>query len=448
MKLNQLNRIKLIIFFILMAGGACILPISVYGESAPLASLYPQTSGRSVILMDLESGRVLYEQNSRQELPPASVTKIMTALLVIENGNLEKEVTISEHAADTPESTVYLEPGEKLTRKDLLYACMLPSANDACVALAESVAGSEESFIQLMNARAQQLGMGNTHYCNPHGLDAEQHYTTAYDLAILSRYSLQNSIFAELVNTQKQIIPWEGRDEDRILLNQNRLLYRYEGACGVKTGFTRQAGNCVVGAAKRGKMGLIAISLNSPAVYEDLMNMLDYGFNNYRLIELAEVDELSSEIKVLGGVTETVKAVPEKNLQVAATDDEASQLTYKVQVVSEVSAPVKQGDILGVCKIYKQDEQVGVLNLLADKPVYSKQSMAQSLGVSLDQYYGVLLILLLLILSVFNKKIAKIYKSILRLAVLVIIYIIKFTKGIFSRGLQKRKSTKNRQQIR
>jgi D-alanyl-D-alanine carboxypeptidase (penicillin-binding protein 5/6) len=447
MKLNQLNWIKLTVLLILITLVLSVFPITVYGKNEVNDSLQPQTVGKSVILMDIESGRVLYEKNSRQELPPASVTKIMTALLVIENGDLNDEVVISEHAAETPESTVYLEPGEKLTRMELLYACMLPSANDACVALAESVTGSEENFIELMNIRARQLGMKNTHYCNPHGLDDEQHYTTAYDLALLSRHALKNPVFTDITSTPRKVIPWESREEDRLLLNQNRLLYRYEGAYGVKTGFTRQAGNCVVGAAKRGNMNLIAISLNSPAVYDDLINMLDYGFNNFRLVELADTDQLSAEVTVLGGASKTVKAEPAQKVQVAIADNERPYISYKINAVSEISAPVKQGDILGVIKIYKKDEQIGEVNLLASQSVNIKQSLAQSIGIKAEKYSGIL-ILLLLVLGCFNKRISKIYKTILRLIVLIFILIFKLFSGIFNKFTKKHRKSKTWQQAR
>ncbi|MGI5921646.1 MAG: D-alanyl-D-alanine carboxypeptidase family protein, partial [Syntrophomonadaceae bacterium] len=236
-----------------------LLPVYAANQNLPATGTYPQTLAKAAVLMDASSGRVLYESNAHQRLSPASVTKIMTALLVAEQGNLEQKVTISQNAADTPESSVWLEPGEKLTRRQLLYACMLNSANDAAVALAESVAGSEQDFVQLMNRRARQLGMKDSHFGNPHGLETAGHYTSAYDLALLSREALTNKIFRQVVATQSTKIPWTGKEYDRLLVNQNRLLYRYDGAIGVKTGYTKQAGNCVVGAAQRGSLVLIAV---------------------------------------------------------------------------------------------------------------------------------------------------------------------------------------------
>ncbi|MEA1960667.1 MAG: D-alanyl-D-alanine carboxypeptidase family protein [Bacillota bacterium] len=274
--------------------------VSASGNPPDENRAQPETNGKAVVLLDANSGRVLYENNSHEKLPPASVTKIMTALLVIEKGDLDKNAVISEHAADTPEATIYAEPGEVLSRMDLLYAAMLPSANDACTALAESVSGNEASFIELMNQRARELGMKDTHYCNPHGLQTTAHVTSACDLALLAREALSNEAFAKIVGTKQTQIPWVGRDENRVLINQNRLLYRYDGAIGVKTGYTQEAGNCVVGAAKKGDMTLISVSLNSPTVYDDLQNMLDYGFENYQMVTVAKSNQLIKEVKVIG----------------------------------------------------------------------------------------------------------------------------------------------------
>lgn len=339
------------------------------------------TKGKAVILMDAKSGRILYENNSQEKLPPASLTKIMTGFLISENGNLDRKVTISEHAANTPECTVYLEPGEVLTRMELLYAAMLPSANDACVALAESIAGSENSFVEMMNRRANALGLHNTHFVNPHGLHAENHYTTAYDLALLTKRALANPVFAEVVSTQREVIPWDSRpDEDRILLNQNRLLYRYDDAVGVKTGYTRQAGNCVVGAAQKGDMLLIAVSMNSSTVYEDLEILFDYGFNNYHMARLGETCDVSWDIMIENGESSSVTAVPVADLQVAVTEEEVPYLAYSLSVKPKVSAPIKNGDILGTCVIFLKGEQIGSIDAIAENNIGIKRVESSALS--------------------------------------------------------------------
>lgn len=374
-----------------------LIPLIIFNITPVAATIndksHPITNGKAVILMDANSGRVLYERNSNEQLPPASLTKIMTALLVVENGDLEKKVIISEYAAETPECTVYLERNEVLTRMELLYAAMLPSANDASTALAESISGDEAKFLELMNQRVHELGLKNTHFLNPHGLEAKEHYSSAYDLAIITKEALSHPVFIQVAGTQKKVIPWASRDdEDRILFNQNRLLSRYDGAIGVKTGYTKQAGNCVVGAAQRGDMVLIAISMNSPTVYDDLIEMLEYGFNNYQTITLGAKDDILGEVKVLKGDTTNVKVRPTNNLTIAVTDEEALYLTYVVSLEPTVTAPIEKGDILGICKIYLKGEQIGSINMVASQTVNLKYSVVESITNTITSKWSITLI--------------------------------------------------------
>ncbi|MGE5455029.1 MAG: D-alanyl-D-alanine carboxypeptidase family protein [Methylocystaceae bacterium] len=335
---------------------------------------YPQPLSKAAVLMDAASGRVLYAKNSDVHLPPASLTKIMTGLLVVENGNLEQATTISESSAQTPESTIYLTAGEVLTRRQLLYACLLNSANDAATALAESVGGDENKFVKSMNRRAHELGMKSTHFNNPHGLNTSQHYTSAYDLALLTRQAMSNPGFRKVVATKKTSIPWLGHKNDRAIINRNRLLYRYQGAIGVKTGYTKEAGNCVVGAAKRGDLVLIAVAMNSPRVYEDLIQMLDYGFAHYQLTKIKKSTEVSVAVNVLWGETSTLKANLSDDLAIALTPAEKAQVTYRVFPKKQVFAPVRRGQILGVCKTYINGCEISQGDLVASSNVSKKAS--------------------------------------------------------------------------
>ncbi len=396
-----------------------ILPAKQLTLSAALATC-PEPQGKSAVLMDFSSGRILYDKNSHERVPPASVTKIMTALLVIEDGNLDQLVEVSEIAAGTRECTVYLQEGEQITRRDLLYACMLPSANDAAVALAESVAFNLDAFVELMNQRAMELGMDDTHFCNPHGLHEDGHYSSAHDLALLSREAMKHSTFRDLVSTHNTIIPGAPGGEERSLWNQNRLLYRYEGTLGIKTGYTKQAGNCLVGAAKKGEMQLIAVSLNSPAVYDDVISMMDYGFTNYQVLEL-EGKEEPILVKVNGGEQKSVIARPVTELLVAASEEERSFISCSIMPYGEVPAPVEKGDILGVCKLYKQDEAIASIDLVAAESVSIKQPWT----VSVKSWTLILLkwfisIFLVIIISK-NEKAQQIFKSCLRYVILKII---------------------------
>lgn len=265
-------------------------------------------SAKAAILMDEESGRVLFAENAEQRLPQASLTKIMTALLVIENGDLHKDVVISKNAEETGESSIWLEEGEVLSRNQLLYALMLPSANDAAVALAESVAGSEQEFVSQMNERARELSLKNTHFANPHGLDAEGHYSSAFDLASLTREGLEDPLFRDVVTTKEMSIPWPGHDWERALINRNQLLNRYQGSRGVKTGYTSNAGCCLVGAAQRGDMKLITVVMNSYDMYGDTERLLNYGFDNYEMDVLEESNQ-TYQVKVSGGTDEIVNCL-------------------------------------------------------------------------------------------------------------------------------------------
>lgn len=380
----------------------------------------PQAQGQAAILMDYHSGRILYAKNMDQTMPPASVTKIMTALLAIENGNLDQVVEISAHAAGTRESGIYLQEGEKMTRRQLLYACMLPSANDASVALAESVSGQEEDFVELMNQRAAELGLLDTHFCNPHGLHAQDHYTTAYDLACLSRAAMQHPVFREIVSTSNLVIPGPPKEEDRSIWNQNRLLYRYDGALGIKTGYTKQAGNCVVGAAQKDEMLLIAVSLNSPTVYEDLMAMLDYGFANYRLLELEQGEE-SPLVTVQGGIEDKVAAEPEQPLLIAVTEAEKSELRYSFLPVAEVRAPVNKGDMLGSATIYLENQEIAAIKLVAANSVEARVLPFKSwVTWTLGLYKWAVFILILYWVGK-SQKSQEILKAVLRPIVLKII---------------------------
>ncbi|MGE5397784.1 MAG: D-alanyl-D-alanine carboxypeptidase family protein [Chitinophagales bacterium] len=334
--------------------------------------VYPKTTGKAVILIDASSGRVLFGKNVHERLPQASLTKIMTALLVIENGHLDQNVTISSNSAGTPESSIWLEVGEKLTRKQLLYALMLKSANDAAVALSYSVAGSEEKFIDLMNSRARQLGMKDSHFENPHGLHAKGHYTSAYDLALLTRKTMNSKTFRQVVSTKTYNIPWVGNEYDRLLINHNRLLWKYKYAIGVKTGYTKEAGSCLVGAAQRGSMMLIAVTLNSPATYQDVQQMFDYGFAHYYRKTIKKASQVSIDVPVQNGQLDKVQARPESDLVMTVTDKEKSSLSYKLYPQNQIMAPVKKDQVVGKCEIFIGKHAVNRVNLVACNPVAPK----------------------------------------------------------------------------
>ena len=232
----------------------------------------PQVSAKSAALLDGTTGEFLYEKNGDQRALIASTTKIMTGLLVCEAGDLDRTVTVPETAAGTEGSSMYLKSGETLTRRELLYGMMLHSGNDAALTLAISVSGSEAAFVRQMNRRACALNLTQTHFANPHGLDSGENYSTALDLARLAQAALQNEQFRAVVSTKT--ITCAGRT----LTNHNKLLWRYDGCIGVKTGYTRHAGRILVSAAERGGRMLIAVTISDPDDWRDHVSLLDYGF--------------------------------------------------------------------------------------------------------------------------------------------------------------------------
>jgi len=237
-------------------------------------------SAKSAVLYDPSSAKFLYTKNADARLPMASTTKIMTALVAIENSRLDVFVEINDNAIGTEGSSLYLKKGEVMTMEDLLFGLMLRSANDAAAAIAYEISGSIEAFADKMNEKAENLGLADTHFTNPHGLDDKEHYTTARELAIISGEALKNEVFLKIVSTKKHVIKnFDG--EARLLINHNKLLNMYADTIGVKTGFTKKSGRCLVGAAERDGVRLITVTINAPNDWQDHISLLNYGFKKY-----------------------------------------------------------------------------------------------------------------------------------------------------------------------
>jgi D-alanyl-D-alanine carboxypeptidase (penicillin-binding protein 5/6) len=293
---------------------------------------------------------------------------------VLENGNLDQMAYVSSGAAETGESTIILDPGEIISRRELLNALLLSSSNDAATALAESVGGTEENFVAMMNRRAQELGLGDTHFSNSHGLNAPDHYSSAYDLAVLSRKAMTNPVFQQIVATKSAIMPWVGHPWPRFLINQNRLLYRYSGAIGIKTGYTWEAGNCVIGEAQRGSLRLIAVVLHSPDVYDDAESLLNYGFKNYQAFDLDDGSLNTIRVKVFGGLEPAVDVRPDHQLIAAVLPGEEKELNYKTAVLPGVVAPVKEGAVVGSVNIFLEGSQIGTIDLVAARDIPARST--------------------------------------------------------------------------
>ena len=318
-------------------------------------------SAKSAILIDGISGRVIYCVNERQRLPMASTTKIMTALLLCENGEFDKEITVTPEMIRTEGSSMGLTVGMKLTHRDLLYGMLLTSGNDAANATAVSIGGSIEDFVAMMNDRAEELGLADTHFETPSGLDGETHYTTAYDLAMLTRYALANDEFAKACQTKSITLNYGGTSHT--LTNHNRLLSSYEGAVGVKTGFTKKSGRCLVSAARHDNALLIAVTLNDGNDWQDHKAMLDYGFT-FICDNPVLFKETNYSISVLGGEKETVTA---KSEEISFRTHKESIVTKKEYIYPFVYAPIQKGDTVGYIEYYSGDFLVDRQEIIAQE---------------------------------------------------------------------------------
>ena len=339
----------------------------------------PALIGETAILMDMSTGKILYEKKAREQRFPASTTKILTALLALENLDVNQKVTVDDQTPYEVEgSHIALEPGEVLTVEQLLCAMMTASANDCALVLGKAVSGTTEKFAQLMNKRAKELGAENTNFVNPNGLHDNAHLTTAYDLAVIARYAMTNpktsQAFRQLVTTYKyEIPPTNIKTEPRYLYNTNRLLYdtvnkvvvngqkrvfKYEGVTGIKTGYTSHAGGTLVASAKRGDTELLAVVMKStdPGRFADCMAMLDWGFENFKTVPKLAAGADMGEVKVKRGAVGRVKAVLSQNVSCTLPlEASADVLSTKVVLDESVKAPVKQGQIVGKLELYEGD---------------------------------------------------------------------------------------------
>ena len=306
----------------------------------------PSVSAQAAILIEAESGEVVFSRAENVRMPMASTTKIVTALTALTLAEPSTPITVAPEAVGVEGSSVYLIEGEVLSLEELLYALLLESANDAAVAIAVGLSGSVEAFAEQMNAVASILELQNTHFVNPHGLDSEEHYTTAYDLACLARYALQNELIRTIVGTRKCTIPHPGDVGVRLLVNHNKLLRLYDGCIGVKTGFTKRSGRCLVSAAERDGVTLIAVTLNAPTDWNDHTAMLDYGFSRYESVLLCDGEELLFPLPVVGGADAYVMLVNAEKLRVTLPKGHG-EITMTVEAPRFVYAPVAEGETVG-----------------------------------------------------------------------------------------------------
>ena len=346
------------------------IAVAVSFGTLPVTAAEFSFEAKSVILMEAETGRILYEKDADIPLPPASVTKIMTILLIMEAIDAGKimltdKVSISEHAAGMGGSQVYLEPGEQMTVDELLKCVVVASANDAAAALAEYCAGSEEAFVKNMNQRANELGMNNTHFENTNGLDdtTESHLTSARDIAIMSCELLKHEKIFDYTKIWMDTI----RNGSFGLTNTNRLIRFYKGANGLKTGSTQKAGFCISATAKRDGMQLVAVIMASPTRDDrnaTATKLLDYGFANFAFYEDIPDNE---SVNVSGSTKQSISVCPKEPFRYLTPKDAKGKIERRVELPEKIAAPVHLGDTVGRAVYYLNGEKIGSVDLLAEQ---------------------------------------------------------------------------------
>ncbi|MBK5245929.1 MAG: D-alanyl-D-alanine carboxypeptidase [Peptostreptococcaceae bacterium] len=376
---------KKIIYLIILA-----LVISCVPNSYAYAlTSTPQITAEAGVVIDANTGLVLFDKNKDEKLEPASITKVMTALLALENLDMNKTVIIDKEASFTEGSRIYLLEGEEVTVQDLMYALLLESANDSAVAIAKEVSGSVDEFAKLMNQRAKEIGANNTNFVNPHGLHAEGHVTTAYDMALIAQEAMRNQDFRKFILTYRHVIEATNKQPTRYLYNTNRLIYdeitnvdangilrpaKYDGVTGIKTGYTPEAGGCLVSGAERDGSEFIAVVLKSTDLgrFGDGITLLDFAFTNYKSVTAIKDGTDMGTIKVKNGEKNKVSLVTDRNGGITLPKEASEDIVNKKIVIPKsIKAPIKKGQQIGVVEIYEGD-------VLRDKvPIVATESIGK-----------------------------------------------------------------------
>lgn len=410
--------LRRMLFYILILSILLVNANLVYGASPPILS-------EAGILIDADSATILAQKNADKKMYPASLTKVMTAILAIEMGELTDIITVDD---DTPfeidGSHIALDPGEILTLKDLLYALMLPSANDAASAIAKHYSNSIDDFAKIMNEKAKDLGAYKTNFVNPHGLHNDNHYTTVYDLALITRYAMENETFRKIVETKRYEIKETNKKEARQFATYNRLIHDtgynqiyidglyispyYEYATGAKTGYTPEAGNCLAATAEKDGTKLIAVTMKgvSLEMYQDAHNLFNYGFKGYECITLTNKNTFIQNIEIKNGDSKEISAITESDLSVLVEKDSLGAIKTNV-IIEDISLPLEKNDIIGKVEYSIDKELIGTVNLITPTAVKDipQEEVKANLFFTVAKFIGLLLLsatILILLLKVYN----------------------------------------------
>lgn len=352
--------------FILSAAAASLMFLSAAGHADVSAVSIPDVSAKAAVLIDAQSGTVIAGKNENSTLPMASTTKIMSSLLLIESGDLDSEFRVDNDAIMVEGSSMGLRENDIVTKRALCYGMLLPSGNDAANETAVLLAGSAENFAEMMNARAGKIGLKNTHFVTPSGLHDKDHYSTAYDMAMLTREALKNEIFREICGTKQIKLKFGDPPYERWLTNTNKLLSLYDGCIGVKTGFTDEAGRCLVSAAEKNGVTLICVTLNASDDWNDHMKLYEYGFSAAKSCK-AECDFSDLYVNVAGGSTEKVHIVPMEIPEYTVINGVKPEISYKTDIADFIYAPVEKGDKAGTVSFYADGELIGTTDLISSE---------------------------------------------------------------------------------
>jgi len=363
----------------------CIISIGVSANPvycAPVKKLATKTAvvaqgtiavtANAAVLMDVATGDVLFDKQGHKRRPPASTTKIMTAILGFELGRSDEVVTVSPKAAAVGEATLHLDPGEKITLYELITGALIRSGNDACVAIAEHIAGTEEQFVKLMNRKAYALGAQNTHFENTNGLPRKEHYTTAYDLALMARHGLQIPQFASITRQKETEIHFLEPDVFMDVRNTNKLLWNYSYADGVKTGTTTAAGKCLVASATKEGRQLLVVLLNAPDRFGDAKKLLEWGFENTETVRLANVGQVIAEFP---SVKKLVPVFINGPIDVSVSKVERKKLQTRVVWEKTANLPVRAGERLGRLEVWLGEQKLNSIPLLSEDEVAGNRSL-------------------------------------------------------------------------
>ncbi|WP_326909425.1 D-alanyl-D-alanine carboxypeptidase family protein [Sedimentibacter sp. MB31-C6] len=402
-----------------------IFSIIILNINLVQAQTKPSLLSESAILIDSNSGTILLEKNPNKKMHPASLTKIMTAIIAIESGDLSDVIKVDD---DTPYeiygSHIALEPGEILTLKDLLYALMLPSANDAAAVIAKHYGGSIEEFVEQMNEKAKDLGAHNTNFVNPHGLHDENHYSTASDLALITKYAMKNETFRKIVGTVKyEIKPTNKKSEVRYLATLNKLIHNtstsqiivdgtyintnYDGVTGVKTGYTPEAGNCLVASAEKNGTELIAVTMKgvSLEMYQDAHNMFNFGFNEYQSITIVKENTFIQNLQIKNGDSKEISLITESDFTTLTKKKSENDIVSKI-IVDEITLPLEKNSIVGKIEYSLDGKLLGSVNLITPTEVKSTLiNSDESIIVTIIKFIanlGLFILIIVLALKIYN----------------------------------------------